>query len=82
LEVVVKNYLSVARINKDDDSLYPFDESGLDEMLQVKNFQLKGSPRFLLKICYQLLQRACMEKEKGEVIDRDFVKKHIEEFLK
>ncbi len=80
--VVVKNYLSVARINKDDNSLYPFDESGLDEMLQVKNFQLKGSPRFLLKLCYQLLQRACMEKEKGEVIDRDFVKKHIEEFLK
>lgn len=82
LKVIVRNYLSVARICKDDDSLYPFDESGLEEMLQVKNPQLKGSPRFILKLCYQLLQRACMEIEKGEVIDRNFVKKHIEEFLK
>lgn len=79
---VVKNYLAVARVDGNDDSIEPFDESALDEMLQVKNTQLKGSPRFLLKMCYQLLQRAVNELSEGEKIDRDFVKKHIDEFLK
>ena len=79
---VVKNYLAVARVDEKIDSLDPFDESALDEMLQVKNSQLKGSPRFLLKMCYQLLQRAMVELPEGAVIDRDFVKKHIDEFLK
>ena len=51
-------------------------------MLHVKNTQLKGSPRFLLKMCYQLLQRAVNELSEGEKIDRNFVKKHIDEFLK
>ena len=51
-------------------------------MLQVKAPQLKGSPRFLLKLCYQLLQRATTELSEGEKIDREFVKKHIDEFLK
>lgn len=79
---VVKNYLAVARVDEKIDSLDPFDESALDEMLQVKNTQLKGSPRFLLKLCYQLLQRAASELPEGAKIDRDFVKKHIDEFLK
>ena len=79
---VVKNYLAVARVDEKIDSLDPFDEPALDEMLQVKNSQLKGSPRFLLKMCYQLLQRAMVELPEGAVIDRDFVKKHIDEFLK
>lgn len=79
---VVKNYLTVARVDEKNDSIEPFDESALDEMLQVKNTQLKGSPRFLLKMCYQLLQRAATELPEGAKIDRDFVKKHIDEFLK
>lgn len=79
---VVKNYLAVARVDEKSDSLEPFDESALYEMLQVKNTQLKGSPRFLLKMCYQLLQRATSELPEGAKIDRDFVKKHIDEFLK
>lgn len=79
---VVKNYLAVARVDEKIDSLDPFDESALEEMLQVKNTQLKGSPRFLLKLCYQLLQRAASELPEGAKIDRDFVKKHIDEFLK
>lgn len=78
---VVKNYLAVARVDEKIDSLDPFDESALDEMLQVKNTQLKGSPRFLLKLCYQLLQRAASELPEGAKIDRDFVKKHIGDVL-
>ena len=79
---VVKNYLTIARVDDNNDSIEPFDKSALDEMLQVKNTQLKGSPRFLLKMCYQLLQRAASELPEGAKIDRDFVKKHIDEFLK
>lgn len=79
---VVLNYLSIARTEGDDESIDPFDESGLEEMLQVKNTQLKGSPRFLLKLCYQLLQRAVTELPEGGKIDSAFVKKHIDEFLK
>ena len=79
---VVKNYLAIARVDDNNDSIEPFDETALDEMLQVKNTQLKGSPRFLLKMCYRLLQRAASELPEGAKIDRDFVKKHIDEFLK
>jgi len=79
---VVKNYLDIARVNEGINSIEPFDESALKEMLQVKNTQLKGSPRFLLKMCYQLLQRAAIELPEGAEIDGDFVKKHIDEFLK
>lgn len=79
---VVKNYLAIARVDDNNDSIEPFDESALNEMLQVKNTQLKGSPRFLLKMCYQLLQRASTELPEGAKIDKVFVKKHIDEFLK
>lgn len=82
LKQIVKNYLSIVRIDKSNDSIDPFDESGLDEMLQVKNVQLQGSPRFLLKLCYQLLQQAIIELPEGGKIDSAFVKKHIDDFLK
>lgn len=79
---VVANYLSTCRQDGAEETIAPFDESALDEMLQVKNPQLKGSPRFLLKLCYQMLQRAATELPDGGLIDREFVKKHINEFLK
>lgn len=79
---VVKNYLAVARVDEEIDSIEPFDESAIEEMLQVKNTQLKGSPRFLLKMCYQLLQRAAAELPESAKIDSEFVKKHMDEFLK
>lgn len=79
---VILNYLSIARTEESDESIEPFDESGLKEMLQVKNPQLKGSPRFLLKLCYHLLQRAVTELPEGGKIDGEFVKKHVDEFLK
>lgn len=82
LKQVILNYLSIARNEGNGESIEPFDESGLEEMLQVKNAQLKGSPRFLLKLCYQLLQRAVTELPEGGKIDSAFVKKHIDEFLK
>lgn len=81
-KLVVMNYLSISRIDGTGDSIAPFDESALDEMMQVKNPLLKGSPRFLLKLCYQLLQRATTELPEGGKIDREFVKNHIDEFLK
>ncbi len=79
---VIKNYLSIVRIDKLNDAIAPFDESGLEEMLNVKNTQLQGSPRFLLKLCYQLLQRAVTDLPEGGKIDKEFVKKYINEFLK
>lgn len=81
-KMVVTNYLNIARKEPVMDSIEPFDETGLDEMLQVRPPQLKGSPRFVLKMCYQLLQRASTELQEGEKIDREFVKKHIDDFLK
>lgn len=81
-KLVVNNYLNIARKENASESIEPFDETGLDEMLQVKNPQLKGSPRFLLKMCYQLLQRASTELPDGGMIDRAFVKQHIDDFLK
>lgn len=80
--LVVNNYLNIARKENASESIEPFDETGLDEMLQVKNPQLKGSPRFLLKMCYQLLQRASTELPEGGMIDRAFVKQHIDDFLR
>lgn len=82
LKQVVSNYLSVARVDGAEESIIPFDESAFDEMLQVKNVQLKGSPRFLLKMCYQLLQRAVSELPNGALIDREFVKKYLDDFIK
>lgn len=79
---IVMNYLSIARSEGSEESIVPFDETGLDEMLQVRNTQLKGSPRFLLRLCYQLLQRAVTDLPIGGKIDREFVKQHIEEYLK
>ena len=52
---VVGNYLSIARQDGAEESIEPFDESALEEMLQVKAPQLKGSPRFLLKLCLHIL---------------------------
>lgn len=43
--------------------------------------QLKGSPRFILKLCYTLLQRACEELNEGETIDSEFVKKYMDDML-
>lgn len=79
---IVMNYLSIARSEGSEESIAPFDETGLDEMLQVRSTQLKGSPRFLLRLCYQLLQRAVTDLPIGGKIDREFVKQHIEEYLK
>ena len=79
---MIQNYLSLARDEEQEPSIEPFDESGLEEMLQVKIPQLKGSPRFLLKLCYQLLQRAATDLPVGRSIDREFVKQYINDYLK
>ena len=84
---IVLNYLNTAR-TKDceniNNPIYPFDESGIHQMLVVNEMytQLKGSPRFILKLCYVLLQRACEELPEGETINEIFVKKYMDEMLK
>ncbi len=60
-----------------DDDIYPFDESGIKEMLEVKDVQLKGSPRFILKLCYTLLQRAVDELPTNGRINQAFVKQYM-----
>lgn len=82
LKQMVQNYLSLAREDGSEPSIAPFAESGLEAMLQIKNPQLKGSPRFILKLCYQLLQRATTELPEGRAIDQEFVEQYIDDFLK
>ena len=77
LRKMIANYLSIARSETIDDDIYPFDESGIKEMLEVKDVQLKGSPRFILKLCYTLLQRAVDELPDNGRIDQAFVKQHM-----
>lgn len=76
LKKMIANYLSIARTDSEVDVLYPFDESAISAMLEVSDPQLKGSPRFILKLCYQLLQRA-LDLDSGAKIDADFVKQCI-----
>lgn len=78
---VVVNYLNLAR-DAASDSIYPFTDESLHEMLNPKNNLLKGSPRFLLRYCYLLLQRAADELSKGDVIDIIFTKKYMSDVLK
>lgn len=78
---VVSNYLNLARDEKSD-SVVPFTEEALEKMLDTRNTLLKGSPRFLLKYCYLLLQRAADDLDKGKTIDIDFVKKYMSDVLK
>lgn len=77
LRKMIANYLSIARSETIDDDIYPFDESGIKEMLEVKDVQLKGSPRFILKLCYTLLQRAVDELPYNGRIDQAFVKQYM-----
>lgn len=77
LRKMIANYLSIARSETIDDDIYPFDESGIKEMLEVKDVQLKGSPRFILKLCYTLLQRAVDELPDNGRIDQAFVKQYM-----
>ena len=83
IKIIISNYLSTARSNNNVDPIYPFDDSGIEQMLEVGNNykQLKGSPRFILKLCYILIQRACEELEKGQTINREFVKRHMNNML-
>ena len=84
LSHVILNYLSLARTEKIEDELYPFAPSGIEHIYDIKgkNVLYKGSPRFALKMCYLLLQRAATELEEGEHIDGGFVDKHLDEILK
>lgn len=77
LRKMISNYLSIARSKSIDDDIYPFDESGIKEMLEVKDVQLKGSPRFILKLCYTLLQRAVDELPTNGRINQAFVKQYM-----
>lgn len=77
LRKMISNYLSMARSKRIDDDIYPFDESGIKEMLEVKDVHLKGSPRFILKLCYTLLQRAVDELPTDGRINQAFVKQYM-----
>lgn len=78
LKNVVANYLKIARVKDGmENSIYPFDESALRAMLDTEDPTLKGSPRFILKNCYQILQRAAEKLNVGEVITDAFVKQEM-----
>lgn len=83
---LIIRYLSIAR-EKDmypDNELYPFTEESIQKFLSVKPAyaNLQGSPRFILKNCFLLLERAAEELEGGESIDSMFVTKYLGEYLK
>lgn len=71
-QILITNYLSLARDN--NPSIHPFDQSAIDFLLRECT---DGSPRLLLKYCYLLVQRAIDELKDSEVINEDFVKRHI-----
>ena len=74
-KVVIGNYLSLARIEDfDKDELYPFTEEAIKAILNTRDTTLQGSPRFIMKCCFRLLQSAAKELKSGEVIDEKFVK--------
>lgn len=77
---VVINYLNLAR-ESPSESIYPFTDEALQEMLNTRNNLLKGSPRFLLRYCYLLLQRAADDLADNQLIDVNFVKKYMSDVL-
>lgn len=83
---LIKRYLSLARKMDTgrEHELYPFSEDGIQKLLDVKAAyaNLQGSPRFVLKNCFMLLERAIEDIEKGDTINSTFVKKYLGEFLK
>lgn len=79
---VICNYLSLAR--KEDftkDSLFPFTDEAIKTLLNTRDSTLQGSPRFIMKSCYRLLQSAAKELKKGDVIDEKFVKQVISDLV-
>lgn len=75
---VIKNYLALARITDfDKDELYPFTDDAIRTILDTRDTTLQGSPRFIMKCCYRLLQAAAKELNRGEGIDGSFVKQII-----
>lgn len=84
-ELIIK-YLSIARSEGEciENKLYPFTDESIQKLLSVKPAyaNLQGSPRFILKNCFLLLERATEELAHGEYIDSSFVTKYLGEYLK
>lgn len=79
--MLISNYLSIARDNQDH-NISPFTIPAIETLLNTKDKQLAGSPRFVVKTCYMLLQRAAEELDPGAQIDEGFVRNHMEGLLK
>lgn len=74
-KVVISNYLNLARTEgHDNNSLYPFTEDAVKAILNTRDIRLQGSPRFIMKCCFRLLQSAAKELNSGDVIDERYVK--------
>ena len=80
---IIVNYIALARIEGSTYTpLYPFSDESLNALLNVKDMALQGSPRFILKTCYLLLQRAAENLEKGQWITEQFVRDNVKEQIK
>lgn len=83
---LISRYLYVSRDKNtySGDELYPFTDESIKKLLDVKPAyaNLQGSPRFILKNCFLLLERATEELSKRDVIDTAFVVKYLGEYLK
>ncbi len=66
------NYLNLAR--EKSDSIFPFDESGVDELLTLSN----NIHRIFLKSCFHLIQRANENLKSEETINSEFVTKFFQ----
>jgi|GEM_PF-693479 len=80
-KTIIGNYLSIGR-GTDNNDITPFDNSALEALLNTKDPSLQGSPRFLLKSCYLLLQRLADSPDGANRIDASFVKKHLSDYIK
>lgn len=73
-EIILKNYLNLARESKIEDAT-PFTKETMDYL----NTGAKGLPRLFLRRAYILLERAVDELKEGDLITVEFAQKHLEE---
>lgn len=73
-EKILKNYLNLAKENRDD-NLTPFEK----ETINYLNNGAKGLPRLFLRRAYFLLERAVENLEGNDLITVEFAQNHLED---
>ena len=73
-QILIKNYLNLARENENEDGFIPFDEDAINHLNLISG----ELPRLFLRHSFYILERAVEELGDGEIISLDFVKQHTD----